>query len=388
MAQQKQDKGDFQPYENEFYKQISTELDAYEKPEPPARKKFAASTANFVLPQSIDEFKTVWCNQPISQGRTGTCWCFSTSSFFESEVHRITGKEVKLSELYTVYWQYVEKARGYVQSRGSSFFGEGSEANAVAAMMKLYGAVPASAYTGMKDGQPFHDHAAMFKEMSDYLKLCKSTNFWNEEVILGNIKATLNHYIGVPPTEVTVNGNTMTPAQYLSDELKLKPDEYVNFMSLKQSEYWQKAEYDVPDNWWNSDDYYNVPLDAFMEALIASLDNGYSISLGGDVSETGYLSDKDCAIVPTYDIPSEYINEDARQLRFSNGSTTDDHAIHLIGYTKNKSGIWFLIKDSGSGSRNGKFPGYYFYHEDYVKLKMMNFTVHKDAVKQLLKQVN
>ena len=48
---------------------------------------------------------------------------------------------------------------------------------------------------------------------------------------------------------------------------------------------------------------------------------------------------------------------------------------------------WFLIKDSGSGSRNGRFPGYYFYHEDYVKLKMMTFTIHKDAVKEILDRI-
>lgn len=387
-AQQKQDKAAFQPAENEFYKQIKSELDGYNEPEPPARKKFAASLDNYVLPQSLEEFKTVWCNDPISQGRTGTCWCFSTSSFFESEVFRITKKEVKLSELYTVYYQYIEKARGYVQSRGAAFFGEGSEANAVAAMMELYGAVPATAYTGMKDGQPFHDHAAMFNEMEAYLKHCKTNNFWNEDVILGNISSIMDHYMGAPPAEVSVNGKTLSPKQYLSDELQLKPTEYVNFMSLKEAPYWGQAEYDVPDNWWNSDDYYNVPLQDFMSGLKEALNKGYSISLGGDVSESGYLSNMDAAIVPSYDIPSEYINEDARQLRFSNGSTTDDHAIHLVGMTENKSGTWFLIKDSGSGSRNGKFPGYYFYHEDYVKLKMMNFTVHKDAVKGLLKQVN
>ncbi|MBT5698504.1 MAG: peptidase C1, partial [Flavobacteriales bacterium] len=44
--------------------------------------------------------------------------------------------------------------------------------------------------------------------------------------------------------------------------------------------------------------------------------------------------------------------------------------------------------DSGSGSRNGNFPGYYFYHEDFVKLKMMTFTIHKNAVKETLKKFN
>ena len=85
---------------------------------------------------------------------------------------------------------------------------------------------------------------------------------------------------------------------------------------------------------------------------------------------------------------SEYIDENARQFRFSNGTTTDDHAIHLIGYKIDENdNWWFLIKDSGSGSRNGNFPGYYFYHEDFVKLKMMTFTIHKDAVKETLDKI-
>jgi bleomycin hydrolase len=74
-------------------------------------------------------------------------------------------------------------------------------------------------------------------------------------------------------------------------------------------------------------------------------------------------------------------------MRFSNYTTGDDHGIHLVGYKVDPSGkMWFLIKDSGSGSFNGKNKGYYFYHEDFVKLKMLSFTIHKDAVKDILKE--
>ena len=58
------------------------------------------------------------------------------------------------------------------------------------------------------------------------------------------------------------------------------------------------------------------------------------------------------------------------------------------GEIDEKGDWWFLIKDSGSGARNGNFPGYYFYHEDFVKLKMMTFTIHKDAVKSTLDKFN
>ena len=98
-----------------------------------------------------------------------------------------------------------------------------------------------------------------------------------------------------------------------------------------------------------------------------------------------------CAVIPDFDIPSAYINDDARQFRFSNQTTTDDHGMHLVGYLEKDGKDWYLIKDSGSGSKNNdpnaKEWGYYFFSEEYVKLKMMDFMVHKDAVKELLDMI-
>ncbi len=380
-----QDKGQFESYSNPFYGKIVSESDKYDKADKEEHKSFKMNFDGKQIPQSLEEFTIVAAENPISQGNTGTCWCFSTTSFYESEINRITGKTINLSELYPVYFEYIEKARGYINTRGKTHLGEGSETNAVQRMMDWYGIVPAEAYEGKPSDQPFYNHEKMFAEFETYLKNCKTTNFWNEDAILTNIKSILNHYMGVPPTSFKYEGKTYTPKTFLTKVTKLKPNDYVDFMSLMQKPYWTQAEYKVPDNWWRSDAYYNVPLDDFMFAIKNAIKNGYSISIGGDVSESGYSSTHDVAMIPSYDIPSEYIDENARQFRFSNGTTTDDHAIHLIGYKIDETGDWwFLIKDSGSGSRNGNFPGYYFYHEDFVKLKMMTFTIHKDAVKETL----
>ena len=87
---------------------------------------------------------------PISQGNTGTCWCFSTTSFYESEIYRMTGKNINLSELYPVYFEYIEKVKGYISTRGNTHLGEGSETNAVQRMMEMYGIVPFDVYEGKK----------------------------------------------------------------------------------------------------------------------------------------------------------------------------------------------------------------------------------------------
>lgn len=382
----RRDQGKFVPYKNEFLDSIKAECNKFlEKPQKP-RMVFKMDFSGLDLPTSKDEFTSYWHNPPISQGLTGTCWCFSTTSFLESEIYRLHKKKIKLSELYTVYWEYVEKARRYVRERGDSEFSEGSEANAVTRIWKMYGVVPAKDYTGLKPGQKFHDHRKMFKEMKNYLKSVKENNAWNEEEVLATIKSILNHYLGTPPQTVLVNGKKMTPQEYLKKVVKLNPDDYIDFMSLKEKPYYQFVEYEVPDNWWHSKEYANVPLDVFMSILKRALRNGYTACIGGDVSEPGYDAHHEVAVVPSFDIPAEYIDENARQMRFSNHSTTDDHGIHVVGYLEKDGKDWYLIKDSGSGSRNGRNPGYYFYHEDYIKLKIMNIMVHKSLVEDILQR--
>jgi bleomycin hydrolase len=382
---ERKDKAEFKEKKNDFYDQIQKGMETFYTQKKEPKKTFLMDFSGIDIPRSADEFKTVWSGPPVSQGITGTCWCFSTTSFYESEIYRLHKKQVRLSELYTVYWQYVEKAREYVRTRGRSLFAEGSETNAVQLMMKKYGLVPYEAYQGLKPGQPFHDHSKMFEEMESYLKKVKADHAWNEEIVLSTVRSIMNHYMGEPPSTVTVDGKKITPQEYLRTVARLNPEDYVDVMSLMEKPYWTQTEYPAPDNWWHSSDYYNVPLDDFMAAVKSAIRNGYSLSIGGDVSESGIDSKLGVAMVPSYDIPSAYINEFARQLRWTNGTTTDDHALHLVGWLEKPNGTWFLIKDSGSGGHNNeKSKGYYYYHEDFVKLKMMSFTVHKDAVKDIL----
>ena len=278
-----------------------------------------------------------------------------------------------------------------MKHRGNSAFAEGSEANAVTRMWKKYGIVPLEAYTGLQEGRKYHNHEEMFNEMNSYLASLEANSSWNEEAAVATAKSIMNHYMGVPPSEITVNGKKITPLQYLNDILKMNPDDYVDILSYTQESFYKQVEYKVPDNWWHSNVYYNVPLNDFMSALKSAVRKGYTVSIGGDVSEPGLDRVTQCAVIPDFDIPSSYINDDARQFRFSNQTTTDDHGMHLVGYLEKDGKDWFLIKDSGSGSRNNdpdaKEFGYYFFSEDYVKLKMMDFMVHKDAVKELIEKI-
>jgi bleomycin hydrolase len=380
----KKDTGHFIEYKNFFLDSVTAIADSFrEKPKEP-KIKFKMDFSGYDLPTKMDLYTIYWHNDPIAQSQSGMCWCFCTTSYMESEIYRLFKQKIKLSELYTVYWEYIEKTRRFVEMRGDSEFGQGSESNAVIRMWKKYGIVPIEAYTGLKPDQIFHDHREMYQEMNNYLQYVKENNLWNEEVVLGTISSILNHYIGKPPEKIMVDGKEMTPQQYLKTVVRLNLDDYVQFLSLLEKPYYEKVEFPVPDNWWHSQDYYNIPLNEFVVIIKNAIRNGFTVCIGGDVSEAGYDPYTEVAMVPTFDIPADFIDEYSRQFRFTNKTTKDDHGIHLVGYYEKDGKDWYLIKDSGSGSRNGPHWGYYFYHEDYVKLKMLSFMVHREVAKEIL----
>lgn len=337
-----------------------------------------------VYPTDTTGYTRYWHNHPVSQGRTGTCWSFASTSYIETEVFRTTGQKVKLSEMYNVYWEYVERAKYFVKTRGVMSFGEGSEANAVPKLMKLYGAVPLKSYSGKLFGQKVHDHEGLFAELNSYLIKVKENKSWNEETVISTVKQILNHYLGEPPAKVIVNGTDYDPKEYLEKVLQIKQQDYFSFMSTKLQTYNQKGELMEPDNWWHNEDYYNIRLEDFLGIAKDALANGYSVCICGDVSEPGYDKYTKAGIIPTFDIPAAYIDEDSREYRLNNQITYDDHCLHIVGFQVKDGKTWFMIKDSGSGGFDAAPRGYRFINEDYFRLKIITVMVHKLAAKKVL----
>ena len=77
----KKDKGKFVEKKNEFLDKIQYENKKHAENE---KEKFILDFTGMDLPKSKDEFKTYWHNDPISQGNSGICWCFCTTSFYEN----------------------------------------------------------------------------------------------------------------------------------------------------------------------------------------------------------------------------------------------------------------------------------------------------------------
>ena len=353
----------------------------------PPRLSLRPDTSDLPRPAGPKAFHQAWHLPPVPQYLSGTCWDFAGTSFMESEIKRLTGKEIKLSEMWTAYWEYVEKAKGFLRSRGTTVFGQGSEANAVPRIYSLYGVVPASAYKGVLAPDGRIDHDPMFSRLRSFLSWCKDQGVWDEKFVIPLVRRILDETMGRPPEEFEWQGKTYTPKEFLGQVCRIRPEDYVALLSTLSDPFWTRTEFRVPDNWWHDKSYVNVPLDVWYGALLSALKKGYTAVFGGDVSEPGYYGKENIAYVPTFDIPYSYIDQAAREFRIYEHLTTDDHGVHVVGWTRFRGHDWFLIKDSARSSRWGPFKGYYMYRDGYVKLKMLTFLVHKDAVKGILERL-
>lgn len=347
------------------------------------RKRLRSSLPQAERPTSLGVFTIIPHNPPIAQHRTGTCWSFASTSLMESETRRITGREIALSQMGTVYGEYLNKATRVIEERGDSFFGQGSENDAILRVYRTDGAWPLEAYRGVDDGG-LHDHTKLFSDLNALLGHLKARGEWDVPTAGAMVRVILDRYLGPRPDHFDFDGQTTTPREFVTKVLRLDLEAYVDVMSTLAQPFYEKGRFEVPDNWWKGEGYHNAPLDEFVTAFKGALEKGYSVAIALDVSEPGIDPPNDVMFIPDYDIPGERIDQLAREYRLSRGITTDDHAVHVVGYAHVAGHDWFLAKDSARAARYGKHKGYFFIRDDYIRLKMLAFTVQRDAIGELL----
>ncbi|MCD2259086.1 C1 family peptidase [Psychroserpens luteolus] len=327
----------------------------------------------------------------ISQGNTGTCWSFSASSFLESEVMRLTGKQIDLSEMYSVRHTYSQKAWNYVMRQGKTQFSQGGLAHDVINSIAEHGIVPNDAYSGLIEGKKGHNHSKMVDSLKTILKtyLADTKTYptnWRKD-----IENTLDHYLGDDITSFTYDGKTYTPQSFL-EMTTINPDDYVTITSFTHQPYYSNFILNIPDNFSNGD-FYNVTLDELVTAANHALQNGFSIELDCDVSEKTFSAKHGLAIVPANDdtsallkvSPEKDITAAYRQQEFENFNTTDDHLMHITGMLKDQNGTsYYKVKNSWGKNGLGN-DGYIYMSEAYFKLKTISIMVHKDALPSNLK---
>ena len=101
-----------------------------------------------------------------NQGHSGTCWCFSSTAMTESEMLDVNKTPMDLSETFTVYNLYIDKAIKYIRRRGNTRFTEGGLGQDMLNAVANYGAMPQEIYPGVgRDTIMNHDY-----KMADILK--------------------------------------------------------------------------------------------------------------------------------------------------------------------------------------------------------------------------
>ena len=132
----------------------------------------AAQTPETAAPEGyrFTDVKIMPVTSVKDQSRSGTCWCYSTLSFLESEILRAGGPELDLSEMWIVRNIYFEKAVKYVRLHGSLNLAVGGQAHDVTGGIQRYGIVPEEVYPGLNYGYDkpnFDEIDAVIKAYAD-----------------------------------------------------------------------------------------------------------------------------------------------------------------------------------------------------------------------------
>lgn len=348
-----------------------------------------------------------------NQNRTGTCWCFSTLGFLESELLRMGKGEYDLSEMFIVSKNYKDKAEKFVRLHGELNYAQGGSFEDVLQAWKDYGIVPESVMNGLQYGEDMHVHNELESASRAYLdQIIKNPNRKLSTAWKKGFDGIIDAYLGTAPEQFTYNGKEYTPKSFAA-ELGINPDDYVSLTSYTHHPFYSEFAIEVQDNWrWATS--YNLPIDELMQVFENAINTGYTIAWGADVSEKGFTrngigvipdiesmersgsdqdrwlglstSEKDAEIKKMMEKPCKEleITQEMRQEAYDNYETTDDHGMQIYGIAKDQTGKKFYMIKNSWGTDN-KYKGTWYISENFVKYKTMNIVVHKDALPQAIK---
>lgn len=351
----------------------------------------AISFAGITLQAQVELIKKVTHNQSVNdakgfhfttvkdlahtpvenQGRSGTCWSYSTNSFLESEMIKAGKKPVHLSKIFSARCVYLDKSEHYLRMDGNVNYGDGGQAHDVTLMYAKYGAMPESVYTGLINGATVNNFGSMQKAIKSHLEKWVSEGYtppyWRD-----TISAILDTYLGKVPSHFTFEGKRYTPLTFAKEYVGLPANNYIEIMSQTNTPYWQQAMLMVPDNWEFVSDYYNVPLPDLTEIIDGAIHKGYTVEWDTDCSEPYFNWKSSMAIVPPgadtisykntgkeevkswFDGPKPEmkINPENRQAAYNDKQTTDDHLMHIVGLARDQNGKEYYIVKNSWGTSN------------------------------------
>lgn len=366
---------------------------------------------------------TVIKKNPITsikdQNRSGTCWDYSTLSYFESEILKATGKTYDLCESFVANKTYMDRAIQVVRLHGDCQFAEGGSTYDPLYCLEHYGICPENAmpFPGTLYGDSLNNFGEFFSVMTPYVEsvakssLKKISSQWKV-----GLQGILDAYLGKCPEQFTYEGKTYTPKTFAAS-LGLDWNNYVSFTSFSHHPFWSQFAVEVQDNWRNPLTW-NVPVDDLQKIIDNAIMNGYTIAWGGDVSEDGFtrkglaynvdekkienMKGSDMAhwlkLTPAkkknivdslgVNVPEVVPTQKQRQERFDDWELTDDHGMLIFGIAKDQNGKeYYMVKNSWG--KSGDYDGIWYMTKNFIIANTMDFMVNKNAVpKDIRKKCN
>lgn len=344
------------------------------------------------------------------QNRSGTCWDYSTLSYFESEILKATGKTYDLCEAFVANKTYMDRAVQVVRLHGDCQFAQGGSAYDVLHVLKNLGICPEDAmpFPGSLYGDSLNNFNEFFGQLEPYVAgIAKSTaNKISSQWKVG-LQGILDAYLGQCPEKFTYEGKEYTPKSFAAS-LGLNFDDYVTITSYSHHPYYTQYAVEVQDNWRNPLSW-NLPMEDMARILENAVMNGYTVAWGGDVSEPGFtrkglayfvdtkkaegLSGSDMArwlkLSPAKrtnlidslgcKVPELEPTAEQRQQRFDNWELTDDHGMLIFGIAKDQHGKeYYMVKNSWG--ETGDYKGIWYMTKNYIVANTMDFMVNKNAI--------
>ncbi len=394
---------------------------------------FAALLTMFALGANAQEKKTEENpNKPVftvvkenaitsikDQNRSGTCWAYSTLSFFEAEILKATGKTYDLCESFVANKTYMDRAIQVVRLHGDCQFSQGGSAFDPLYVIQNFGICPEDAmpFPGSLYGDSLNNFNEFFSVMTPYVESVAKSNAkkLSSQWKVG-LQGILDAYLGECPESFTYQGKTYTPKSFAAS-LGLDWDDYVTFTSYTHHPFWTAFAVEVQDNW-RYPLSWNVPIKDLERIIDNAIMNGYTVAWGGDVSEDGFtrqglaymydtkkmenMDGSDMArwlklsvekkknIIDSLgvNVPEITPTQKQRQERFDNWELTDDHGMLIYGIAKDQNGKeYYMVKNSWG--ETGEYKGIWYMTKNFIIANTMDFMVNKNAVpKDIRKKIN
>ena len=357
---------------------------------------------------------TVIKENPITsvknQARSGTCWNYSTLSFFEAEILKKKNKTYDLCEMFVCNKNYMDRAVVKVRMHGDAQFSQGGSAYDVLYVLKTYGICPEEAMPapGTMYGDTLNNFNEFFGVMEPYVEaVAKSTAKTITPTWKNGLQGILDAYLGKCPETFKYEGKTYTPTQF-AQSLGLDWNDYVTITSYTHHPFYTAFPVEVQDNW-RQPHSWNLPMDEMAAVIDNAIMNGYTVAWGGDVSESGFTRNglallidekapqglegsdmakwlkltaaekkdkiKEAGVTVKELTPSQ----EQRQKEYDNWTLTDDHGMLIYGIAKDQTGREYYMVKNSWGTDN-EYKGTWYMSKNFIIAKTMDYMVNKNAI--------